>query len=108
MNTKRLMKRLVAILSVCLASLSVTSATASDTLLTFDDLFTRTGNPPGPYYDLIPSGYGGLSWQNFGVIFPVGIVPSYGYITGTISPSNVAFNVMGEPASFSLPGGSFD
>lgn len=104
MNTKRLM----AILSVCFASVSVARVSASDLLLTFDDLFTRTGNPPGPYYDPIPSGYGGLFWQNFGVILPVGIVPEYGYITGMISKSNVAFNFFGEPASFSLPGGSFD
>jgi hypothetical protein len=36
-----------------------------------------------------------MYWGSFGVIRPVGLVPSYGYITGTISPSNVAFNFFG-------------
>jgi len=102
------MKRLMAIFSVCLASVGAVSAGDADALLTFDELPTTTGYPPGPYYDSIPNGYGGLYWGNFAVICPSGLVPEYGYITGMISPSNVAFNVFGDSASIYLPGGLFD
>src|SRR6185295_13979242 len=97
-----------AIFSICLASIGAVSAGGADVVLTFDELPTRTGFPPGPFYDPIPDGYGGLYWGNFGVIRPVGLVPEYGYVTGMISASNVAFNLSGDPASIYLPAGSFD
>jgi len=68
-------------------------------LLTFDDL---TAGPP------LPNGYGGLNWQNFGVEDGLAMPATYGYHTGMISPSNVAFNRLGQPASITVSGGLFD
>jgi hypothetical protein len=98
----------MAIFSVCLALVGAVSARGADTLLTFDELDPRTGFFRGPFYDPIPNGYGGLSWGNFGVIHPVGLQSILGYNTGTVSQSNVAFNLNGQPASIYLPRGSFD
>ena len=98
----------MAILSGCLALVGAVATRGADALLTFDELNPRTGFFRGPFYDPIPNGYGGLYWGNFGVIHPVGLLPTLGYITGTVSQSNVAFNLTGEPASIYLPRGSFD
>ncbi|MBU0622542.1 MAG: PEP-CTERM sorting domain-containing protein [Gammaproteobacteria bacterium] len=48
----------------------------------------------------ITNGYGGLQWDNFGVISGTSM-PGSGYDTGTVSGTNTAFNMYGEPASFS-------
>ena len=66
--------------------------TGAPVLVTFDDL--------GPTNLPVPNGYAGLAWSNFyhtdtGLSAPN---PS-GYIAGTISPPNVAFNQYGTAAS---------
>jgi hypothetical protein len=76
------------------------------TLLTFDDL--PSGTPSNPDFAVIPNGYGGLNWDNFGVLDGLAAEPSYGYYTGVVSPNNVAFNLDGFPASISVSSGSFD
>src|SRR5580765_7398651 len=65
-------------------------------LLTFDDL-TPTPNMP------IPSGYGGLQWNNFWVVNVAITYPpnSSGYFAGMTSPPNVAYNGGGLPAELS-------
>jgi hypothetical protein len=73
---------------VSLLGLSITQS-ARATLITFDDL----GGGP------IPNGYQGLNWSNFYVLNTSGFTPS-GYVNGTISSPNVAFNAFGNPASF--------
>lgn len=55
--------------------------------LTFDDLL------PG----LIPSGYGGLDWINYGVLDGTVQRPESGYHDAVISPDNVAYNQYGDP-----------
>ena len=62
-------------------------------LLTFDDLL--------PYPVFMPSGYGGLHWQGFGVIDGSVLDATLGYRTGLVSPDNVAFNLFGNPVSIS-------
>jgi len=63
--------------------------------LTFDDL------SPGEFSIPITNGYGGMQWNNFGVV--AGAIGN-GYQTGTVSPPNVAFNESGSPASISFTG----
>lgn len=76
------------------------------TLLTFDDL--PPGAFPAPGYTVIPNGYGGLNWGNFGVLDGLELDPSYGYNAGLVSADNVAFNLYGDSASISASRGSFD
>ncbi|MBX9252529.1 PEP-CTERM sorting domain-containing protein [Desmonostoc muscorum CCALA 125] len=77
-------------------------------VLTFDDL------PPTDIFDgsPIPNGYGGLNWENFYYLTSqtYGNNPS-GYLNGTVSSPNVAYNAFGEPASVStvtLGSGTFN
>ncbi|MEH1858950.1 MAG: PEP-CTERM sorting domain-containing protein [Nostoc sp.] len=103
------------LLKVC--SIAAFTAVAAGTLgtgqaqalvLTFDDL-------PAPEFDYgspIPNGYGGLNWDNFNYL----TTPNYsinpsGYIYGTVSSPNVAYNSFGNPATVStvsLGSGQFD
>jgi hypothetical protein len=76
-------------------------------LWTFDELATPE-DIPGLNYSTIPGGYGGLSWNNFGVLDGSIRPASEGYHTGLVSPNNVAFNLYGDPASISLSGGLFN
>jgi hypothetical protein len=93
------MKTLSALFGVCL--LSVAHPGDAAILLTFDDL------SPGRDWALIQNGYGGLKWNYFGV-FSGELRPlTEGYRTGMVSPTNVAFNLYGEPASIACPN-SFD
>ncbi|HTD66196.1 MAG TPA: Ig-like domain-containing protein [Candidatus Limnocylindria bacterium] len=65
--------------------------------LTFDDL-SPGGNGS---WIAIPNGYGGLQWNNFGVINGLLRPASEGYHRGVVSVSNVAFNLFGDPATIS-------
>jgi hypothetical protein len=79
---------------------------ANPTLITFDDL-----SVPGLSV-LIPNGYSGLQWQNFGCLNTATMLRLYGtngYVNGVVSPNNVAANPNGNPASFWLSTGeTFD
>jgi len=78
--------------AVCLTAGSVTSAHALT--LTFDDL-------PGTI-NSIPNGYGGFNWNNFYHLNSVNYSPNpSGYLNGTVSSPNVAFNAFANPASLS-------
>ncbi|MEH1864169.1 MAG: PEP-CTERM sorting domain-containing protein [Nostoc sp.] len=103
------------LLKVC--SIAAFTAIAAGTLgtgeaqglvLTFDDLDVTTefdGNQ-------IPNGYGGLNWDNFYYLTtPTYQINPSGYIFGTVSSPNVAYNLFGDPAtvsSVSIDGGQFD
>jgi hypothetical protein len=72
----------------------------ADQLIIFDDINTGTNGDVFP----ILSPYAGLNWNNFGVISPATSNQCFaqcGYFFGIISSPNVAFNILGNPASFS-------
>jgi hypothetical protein len=79
----------------------------ASTLLTFDELPTPEVIP-GLNYTNIPNGYGGLLWNNFGVLDGAICPANEGYHAGMVSSNNVAFNCYGAPASISVAGGSFN
>ena len=75
----------------------VTGQTAESTVLTFDDISTNFLSP-------IPSGYGGLNWDNFENIsksYINSLLPGTGYANGTVSEDYTAFNPFGTPAAIS-------
>src|SRR5215212_10715232 len=85
------MKILPTLFSVFLASVVGTQAFHAATLLTFDD--------ESPFlYVMIPNGYHELQWNNF---FIENGLNSPGFLRGAVSPPNVAFNGLGNPASVS-------
>jgi hypothetical protein len=67
-------------------------------LLTFDDLSTSC-------YDPITNGYAGFNWTNVWVANSACL--GDGYVNGTVSSPNVAFNGFGQDASFSIVSGTF-
>jgi hypothetical protein len=69
--------------------------------LTFEDL------SPGGDWVIVENGYEGLHWYYFGVTCGTTKNPSEGYYNGTVSPTNVAFNILGEPAALGC-GSPFD
>jgi hypothetical protein len=87
------MKFSFSIICIWLASVGLAGATNAPALLTFDDL------SPGSDYSLIPNGYGGLQWNNFGVIAGGGQPLYSGYWNGMVTSPNVAFIPYGAPAS---------
>src|SRR5690349_4056930 len=66
-------------------------------VVTFDDL------TPGTEWTLIPNGYANLRWSSFGALNGSLRPAREGYRTGTISLSNIAFNIEGNPAAISSP-----
>ncbi|HEY0550670.1 MAG TPA: hypothetical protein VGF13_13780, partial [Verrucomicrobiae bacterium] len=85
------------VLSVACAIQFASSAAQAQTI-TFDDLVPNT---PGDNWALITNGYAGLQWNNFGVLNGAIRPAAEGYHNGTVSASNVAFNIGGSPASIS-------
>lgn len=80
------------IVTVALAGIMLLGATSVSlaTVLSFDDFFTND-----PIGTLIESDYGGLSWDNFYVKnTTIPLLPS-GYVNGTVSGTNVAYNGFG-------------
>jgi hypothetical protein len=83
------------VLLACAGLLSFSgTASASSTVLTFDDVATS------PWTAVMPAGYGGLSWENFYVVdgnYP----PIYnsGYRLGVVSPPKTAYNGNADPAT---------
>jgi hypothetical protein len=108
MHRKAFMKQLRVLAYVGIAFLGLSVVGNAQQLLTFDDLPTPSSGPGGPDYGPIPNGYGGLNWGTFNVIDGLAVNPATGYYTGVVSPSNVIFNVYGEPATISNPHGLFD
>ncbi len=77
------------------------SSSAVAGVTTFDDVTT------GSFAQVVPVGYGGMSWDNFGVLHADDLIVSpSGYENGVISRDYVAFNHYGDPAAFS--GDAFD
>src|SRR5262245_34383067 len=71
-----------------IALLAVISLARGATEITFDDL------SPATNYIVIPHGYaGGLQWFGFGALNGSLQSTNSGYYSGTISASNVAFNL---------------
>lgn len=97
------MKPLLKLAFIGIAFLRITSAGNGQEVLTFDNLPTTPPAPGEAADGDIPNGYGGLYWSNFGVINGLEAGPSYGYYTGVVSGSNVAFNEYGAPATISNP-----
>ncbi|TFI54540.1 PEP-CTERM sorting domain-containing protein [Mastigocladus laminosus UU774] len=67
--------------------------------VTFDDL-------PGDQ-NTISNGYAGLNWENFYDLDTTSFTPS-GYVNGTVSPKNVAYNGFANPAVISTVDDVFD
>ncbi|RAM51388.1 MAG: PEP-CTERM sorting domain-containing protein [Hapalosiphonaceae cyanobacterium JJU2] len=67
--------------------------------VTFDDL-------PGSQ-NTISNGYAGLNWENFYDLNTTSFTPS-GYVNGTVSPKNVAYNGFANPAVISTVDDVFD
>lgn len=76
------MKKLLTIPFLLLCILTISSQAA---VLTFDDITTTTS------YDLPIDTYGGLTWNNLGVV-SANYNPSSGYNNGTVSGDYAAFN----------------
>lgn len=69
------------------------AANVHSAVLTFDEM------PPAEYR-VIENGYGGLKWNNFGVLNATN--PTYApYKAGMVTAPDVAFNMFGDPASVS-------
>ena len=85
------------VILVGLNALTLGAARAKDapTLLTFDDLPATSPGNGWSSFDV----YGGLQWLNFGVLDGTLQNPNEGYYRGTVSRKNVAFNLLGDPAS---------
>ena len=80
----------------CAASLFSTGVSALT--ITFDDINLGSGsNLEAP----IPNGYQGLNWTNFHVVDTSSLTFPSGYPNADVSPSNVGFNGLTSPISFS-------
>jgi hypothetical protein len=92
--TKKFPAVLAAAVFVLLASAPAKAVTIQ--LINFDDLSDGGAGTP------IANGYTGLDWNNFYVLHSNNSIygPS-GYVNGTVSQPNVAFNGFGNDASFS-------
>lgn len=95
------LKLLSLVLGVVLFGASHASAAS---LITFDDL----SNPSEPAGDTIQNGYANLNWSNFVVLDTSNYPNPSGYQLGTVSPTNIALNNFGAPASFFSSSGLFN
>src|SRR5579859_1288592 len=80
--------------------------TCSAAVITFDDLIRNTGTESS-----ISNGYQGVVWNNFAAfnaILSTNIVGVTGGYYGMVSPSNDAFNGLGQPAEIDSQGTDFD
>ncbi|MEN6335331.1 MAG: PEP-CTERM sorting domain-containing protein [Phycisphaerales bacterium] len=81
---------------LCLCALMACAAVPAGAAVTFDDI---SG-------DRVPAGYAGLNWNNFYVQDGTTMPLTSGYYNGIVSPKNVAFNGLAQPAE--ILGTSFD
>lgn len=83
----------------------IAGSPAQAVMLGFDDI---TSNATG----VVPNGYGGLNWDNVGVVngllYELLGYENVGYSNGTISPNHVAYNGSGDLATISGPVFRFD
>jgi hypothetical protein len=86
------MKTRFIILSLLLVSLGPFHA-ARAAVVSFDDI------PVGNDWARVQNGYGGLDWIAFGSINGLARPNMGAFTTGTVSASNVAFNIGGSPAA---------
>jgi hypothetical protein len=82
----------------------------SQIVVTFDDF--DLSHSYG-YSTNIPNGYQGLNWTNFGVLNAILLsnaleIGAAGYGYGMVTPSNVAFDVFGNPAEIDARGTNFN
>lgn len=91
MNTK------YTIVALAISLLSMTAvSTAHADVITFDDAASADGNTP------LANSFHGFSWDNFYALDTSNSAYAYsGYVPGTASGNNVAFNGYGDDASFS-------
>jgi hypothetical protein len=78
-------------------------------VVTFDDIAILPVNPDP--YESIPHGYQGLVWSNLYVrnaLLFSNAVGVAGYSYGMVSPSNVVFNGLGNPAEIDSPNTNFN
>jgi hypothetical protein len=81
-------------LATFFAALNIAAGTASAQLITFDDLADDGSGTA------ISNGYVGLNWDSFNVLKTTNLIPS-GFVNGTVSPHNIAFNDQGNSATIS-------
>lgn len=97
------MKGSATIAMVVLISLGPAASDSVAERLTFEDVTAATSRP-------IPTGYGGLTWDNFWVVN--GSVDARfvgtGYANGSVSGDYVAFNNIGDPAAVRGDSFTFD
>jgi len=87
------------VITMIVIVLSIMATVTKADILTFDDV-TTAGEA------VIPNGYGGLNWTEFGVVNSSSVVPGSGYDNGTVSGSYVAYNRYANIATAS--DGTFD
>lgn len=88
-------------LAVTLAGTMIGGASLAKTI-TFDDAIVLGSAA----YSYMPSGYAGLTWDNFGVSnVPNMSIQQSGYHNGVVSGTYVAFNWEGGPAAFASSAG---
>jgi hypothetical protein len=97
--TKKLLKTATIAVFVGVAVAIVHTKQAQAGTITFDDLPESQNT--------ISNGYAGLNWENFYYLNTTSFIPS-GYVNGTVSPQNVAYNGFGEPTAISTVDDSFD
>jgi hypothetical protein len=89
----------------------IVSNSAGSTASSNDSLIVLTGNVALVTFDdlgssniAVPEGYANLTWSNFACVDSLTTAPNpSGYIVGTISQPNVAYNLFGSPATLSSP-----
>ncbi|WP_315791141.1 PEP-CTERM sorting domain-containing protein [Fischerella sp. JS2] len=97
--TKKLLKTTTIAVSVGIAAAIVYTKQAQAVTITFDDL-PGSENP-------IANGYAGLNWKNFYYLNTTSFTPS-GYVNGTVSPENVAYNSFEKTVAISTVDNIFD
>lgn len=83
-------------MSAVLGAAGLVATSANAELLTFDDISAAGGV-------VIPGGYAGLDWIDVYVVDAATADP--GYMTGVVTAPNVAYSLIGVPASISAPSG---
>ncbi|MER3494674.1 MAG: PEP-CTERM sorting domain-containing protein [Mastigocladus sp. ERB_26_2] len=97
--TKKLLKTATIAVYVGIAAMIVDTKQAQAVTITFDDL--------SGYQNPVANGYAGLNWENFYYLNTTSFTPS-GYVNGTVSRENVAYNGFEKPVAISTVDDIFD